>query len=142
MKSLQWVKSIPETIVEFGLGRTKTVMLLAALITVILGALMVRVQVDTDPENMLSSDDPVRVLNRSLKADFGTRDMIVLGIIDDSGVLNGNTLTRTSGLIDHIKTLDGVVPEGVVGFKSAANARKASCHKTMWTRTLFLPVWS
>ena len=96
-------------------------MLLAALITVILGALMVRVQMDTDPENMLSSDDPVRVLNRSLKADFGTRDMIVLGIIDDSGVLNGDTLTRTSGLIDHIKTLDGVVPEGVVSFKAAAN---------------------
>ena len=70
---------------------------------------------------MLSSDHPVRVLNGSIKAEFGTRDMIVLGIIDESGVLTGDTFTRTSALVDHIKTLDGVVPEGVVSFKSATD---------------------
>ena len=74
---------------------------------------------DTDPENMLPGDDSVRVLNRSIRSDFGTRDMIVLGIVNDDGVVTSETLAKTSRLIDEIKTLPGVIPEGIVSFKSA-----------------------
>ena len=74
---------------------------------------------DTDPENMLPGDDPVRVLNRSIQSDFGTRDMIALGIVNEDGVLTSETLAKTSQLIDEIKTLPGVIPEGIVSFKSA-----------------------
>ena len=80
---------------------------------------MVRVDVDTDPENMLPHDDPVRVLNRSIQSDFGTRDMIVLGIVNDDGVLTSETLAKTSRLIDEIKALPGVIPEGIVSLNSA-----------------------
>ena len=95
------------------------VMILTVLVTVVLAAAIVRVDVDTDPENMLPGDDPVRVLNRSVRSDFGTRDMIVLGIVNDDGVLTSDTLAKTSRLIDEIKTLPGVIPEGIVSFKLA-----------------------
>ena len=85
----------------------------------LLAAIVLRVDVDTDPENMLPSDDPVRVLNRSIQSDFGTRDMIVLGIVNEDGVLTSETLAKTSRLIDEIKTLPGVIPEGLVSFKLA-----------------------
>ncbi len=113
------MKSVQEAIVGFPLHWPKMVILGAALITVVLAAAIVRVDVDTDPENMLPGDDPVRVINRSIRSDFGTRDMIVLGIINEDGVLTSETLARTSLLIDENKTLDGVVLEGIVSFKSA-----------------------
>ena len=57
-------------IVELGLRWPKLVLLAALVITLALGALIYRAEIDTDPENMLPSDDPVRVLNRSIRADF------------------------------------------------------------------------
>ena len=44
-----------------------------------------------------------------------------LGIINDAGVLDGETIARTSLLIDRIQELDGVVPGGVVSFKTATS---------------------
>ena len=91
------------------------------LITVALAALMIRIDVDTDPENMLPSDDPVRMLNRSLRADFGTRDMTILGIIEDAGVLNAETLGKAARLIRGLESVKGVVPGETVSFLSATN---------------------
>jgi predicted RND superfamily exporter protein len=113
--------SLQESILNFALNRPKLVIVAAVLITIVLGALILRVDVDTDPENMLRSSDPVRVLNQSIKADFGARDVIVLGIVDEGGVLNSETLTRTARLVDEIKALDGVVPTGVGSFTMAGD---------------------
>ena len=119
LSPLQALGSIGGAVVGLGMGRPKLVVLLTVLVTVILAAAMVRVEVDTDPENMLPDDNPVRVLNRSIRSDFGTTDMIVLGIVNENGVVTGETLAKTSRLIDKIRTLPGVIAEGVVSFKSA-----------------------
>ena len=114
------IQRTPQSIVGFGIERPRLVMLLTVLVTVVLlAAIVLRVDVDTDPENMLPSDDPVRVLNRSIQSDFGTRDMIVLGIVNEDGAVTSETLAKTSRLIDEIKTLPGVIPEGIVSFKLA-----------------------
>ena len=119
LRAVGVLKNIQGAVVGVGMDRPRLVMLVAALATVVLAAAILRVDVDADPENMLPSDDPVRVLNRSIREDFGTRDMIVLGIVNEDGVLTAETLGRTSRLVDEIETLDGVVPEGIVSFKSA-----------------------
>jgi predicted RND superfamily exporter protein len=113
--------SLREAIVGLGLRRPKTVILASLLLTLVLAALMVRVKIDTDPENMLPRDDPVRVLNESMREDFGVRPMIALGIIDEGGVLTPETMTAAASVVDEIGTLDGVVPEGIVSFKSATD---------------------
>ena len=113
------ITALQGAVVGFAMDRPRLVMLLTVLLTVVLAAAILRVDVDTDPENMLPTDDPVRELNRSIESDFGTRNMIALGIVDDDGVLTSDTLSKTSRLIDQIKTLPGVIPEGVVSFKSA-----------------------
>jgi len=59
---------------------------------VLLVALVLRVEVDTGPENMLSASNRVRVLNRSIAEECGAKNMLVLGIVNESGVLNGVTL--------------------------------------------------
>ena len=120
MRSLQALRVLEllQGVVGLSMDRPRLVLLLTVLITVVLAAAIVsRVDVDTDPENMLPGDDAVRVLNRSIESDFGARNMIVLGIVDDDGVLTSETLAKTSQLIDEIKALPGVIPEGVVSLQ-------------------------
>ena len=113
--------SIQRSFLNLAIGRPKSIIIVMLLITAALAALMIRIDVDTDPENILPSDDPVRVLNRALKTDFGTRDMVVLGIIDDAGVLNAETLGRAARLIRGLESVEGVVPGETVSFLSATN---------------------
>jgi len=113
--------SLREAIVGLGLSRPKTIILGSLIVTLILGALIVRIEIDTDPENMLPEDDPVRVLNESLREDFGAQHMIALGIIDEGGVLTPETMTAAVSVVDEIGTVDGIVSQGIVSFKSATD---------------------
>jgi len=54
-------------------------------------------QVDTDPENMLSPDEEARVYNAQMKKEFSLSDIVVVGITNDfneKGVFNPSTLSR------------------------------------------------
>lgn len=115
------MNSLREAIVGLGLRRPKAIILGSLLLTLVLAVLMVRVKIDTDPENMLPGDDPVRVLNQSMREDFGVRPMIALGIVDEDGILTPETMAAAAAVIDEIGTVDGVVSEGVVSFKSATD---------------------
>ena len=77
------VRTIPLALVELSLRRPRWIIGAIAVLTVVLGAAILRVQVDTDPENMLRDDNPVRVLNESLAEDFGLGPVIALGIVDE-----------------------------------------------------------
>ncbi|MCA8941185.1 MAG: MMPL family transporter [Planctomycetes bacterium] len=66
------------------------------------------VEVDTDPENMLSADEPARVFHRETKADFGLSDIVVVGVVDDSrpeGVFHPKALADIYDLATYAKTL-------------------------------------
>ena len=103
---------------ELAMRRPRLVILGALLLTLVLGALIVRVDVDTDPENMLRSEDPARVLNESLRDDFGTRETLMLGVVDPTGALSAATLSAGAELVEEIKRLDGTVAGGVLSFTS------------------------
>ncbi|MGV6815497.1 MAG: RND transporter, partial [Phycisphaerales bacterium] len=67
-------------------------------------------RVDTDPENMLSADEPVRVYNDEAKRRFGLNDIIVLGVVNTThpdGVYNPETLADVYELTEYAKTLEG-----------------------------------
>jgi len=122
----QRLDSIGSAIVDLAINRPRFIIASALVIAVVLAALIVRVQIDTDPENMLPGDDPVRVLNDSVRDDFGTKDVIALGIVDEGGVLRPETIGAASMLIDEISALDGVVGEQVVSFKSATDVQSGA----------------
>lgn len=57
--------------------------------------------IDTDPENMLSYDEPVKVFHRQQKQQFALSDMIVIGVTDtqhSQGVFNPDTLSKIHDL--------------------------------------------
>lgn len=69
-------------------------------------------QIDTDPENMLSPDEPVRVYHNARKKDFSLYDMVVVGVVNQThpqGVFNRRSLTDIHALTDFAKRIEGVI---------------------------------
>ncbi len=70
------------------------------------------VQVDTDPENMLSKNEAVRLFHNEMKGLFALNDIVVLGIVNESdpnGVFNPGSLSNIHTLTDYALTLKGQV---------------------------------
>ncbi|MFQ5973280.1 MAG: RND family transporter [Alphaproteobacteria bacterium] len=66
------------------------------------------VAIDTDPENMLSPDEPVRVFHNDKKREFSLHDIVVVGIANETnpdGVFNVESLARIYDLAEFALTL-------------------------------------
>jgi predicted RND superfamily exporter protein len=57
-------------LVNSAISRPRLVTLTMVIITLLLGSLISLVEVDTDPENMLSEDEIVRIFHHQVKKDF------------------------------------------------------------------------
>jgi predicted RND superfamily exporter protein len=65
-------------------------------------------KVDTDPENMLPADEPVRVFHDEMKEEMSLHDMVVLGVVNENhpdGVFNPESLRKIYDLTEFAKTL-------------------------------------
>jgi hypothetical protein len=96
------------SIVDFSIRNPKTVTVLLVLCTLLLASLIVKVRVDTDPENMLSADEPVRVFHNQMKQEFDLHDFVVLGVVNEknpAGVFNIETLTRIHELTEFVREM-------------------------------------
>ncbi len=99
------------TVLSIG-ALTLALALLAALPTVFPAAFpaLNGVRVDTDPENMLSAEEPARVFHNDMKRVFDLNEIVVLGVVNEShpdGVFNPESLGRVHALAEYAKTLHG-----------------------------------
>ncbi|TNE37925.1 MAG: RND transporter [Alphaproteobacteria bacterium] len=106
---------------DFATSRPKTVMRVSAFVSVLLIALVAvpslmpssvpflnGVTIDTDPENMLPADEPVRVYHNDQKKNFALHDMVVVGVVDNEspqGVFTVETLKEIYALTNYAKSL-------------------------------------
>ncbi len=121
-------------IVGFASGHPKVVTWLMVLSTLALVALaglptlwpdsakiLNEVRIDTDPENMLAPDTPVRVFHNAKKREFSLYDIVVVGIANQTnpdGVFNVESLGRIYDLAEFTRTLkwpDPADPERRIG---------------------------
>jgi predicted RND superfamily exporter protein len=103
-----------ERITGFSTAHYKSITWVMVVVTVLLGACMPMMRVDTDPENMLSEHEAVRVFHDQNKKDFVLNDIVVLGIINDedpNGVFNVASLTRIYDLTEFARRLQWNDPE-------------------------------
>ena len=102
--------------VEFAVGHAKLVVALAVVLTVALGLQMPRIRIDTDPENMLSEDEPVRVFHNAVKEEFALYDFVIVGLVSerDGGVFNPESLARVWRITEAVKGFDEVVASDVI----------------------------
>jgi hypothetical protein len=65
------------------------------------------IRVDTDPENMLAYDEPVRVFHREMKDRLALHDMVVVGIVNEQheqGVFNPLSLRKVYEITEYART--------------------------------------
>ena len=93
-------------------GTTLALLLLAALPTAAPSAFpfLHGAKIDTDPENMLSPEEHVRVFHNAMKKEFALADMLVVGVVNGRApdyVFNPATLRDVYELTEYAKTLRG-----------------------------------
>lgn len=76
-----------------------------------------KVKIDTDPENMLSAHESVRVFHNDMKKTFGLYDMVVLGVVNKEnpqGVFNAESLSKIYELSSYAEGLEGVISKEMI----------------------------
>jgi hypothetical protein len=114
-------------IVNFCFDHAKLVLVLTAVAIVAALVQIPKIKVDTDPENMLPNDEPVRVFHDRLKQEFNIYDFIVLGVInpeDENGVFNAETLNNVYQITQEVKNIDGVISEEIIAPSTKDNIRQ------------------
>jgi len=111
-------------IIRLATNRPRTIYVLLALLTVLLGGQIPRINIDTDPENMLSEDQPDRVFHNLVEERFGLHDAIVVGLVNETnpaGIYNAASLGALHSLSVKILAIEGVVESDVMSLAVVDN---------------------
>ena len=115
-----------EHVTRFALDRPKTVIAVTVLLTVLFALQFPKITIDTDPENMLEPDQAERVFYDRVKDEFGVRDLIVVGIVDEQGIFRPEALERVARATDEILRIKGVIIPDVVSLTTTDNVKSAA----------------
>jgi hypothetical protein len=118
-----------EHVVLFSVDHPILITGIMLLVTLLFAALVpvVGIKVDTDPENMLSEDEAVRVFHRMTKKEFVLHDVVVLGIVneeDPDGVFNPQSLQKVQALTDWALLLASDYPKLTLAVENLLLAAK------------------
>jgi len=110
------------SLVEFSIRRPKLVVWAAVALTLAFLTQFPRIKTDTNPKNMLPETSEVRVWNDEVDRVFALyEDTIVVGVQNEAGVLNRETLGRIARITAEILELEGVASRDVNGFTTITN---------------------
>lgn len=101
-------------LVGFAVNYPRTVMAIVAIITIALAIPIPFAKIDTDPENMLTQDEPVRVTHSRIKDEFNLSDYLVVGFAGETNVLTDDFSRRLELLVEKIEEMEGVVAEDIM----------------------------
>src|SRR6266540_2902051 len=109
-------------LVEFSIAHRGIIFGAVLLITLIFVAQLPKIQLDTNPKNMLPPTSDVRVWNDSVDRTFALyEDTIVVGIVHPRSVLNPSTLEKVRGITAEILKIKGVAGRDVSSFNTIDN---------------------
>lgn len=122
-----------EALVHFCTTKPKLIYLALLLLTLVVGSQIPRIQIDTDPENMLDAEHPARVFHNETKHNFSMHDAIVVGAVntkggvsadstaDNVGVYNQQSLAAMHKLVVSILSIEGVVTADLMAISTVDN---------------------
>jgi predicted RND superfamily exporter protein len=110
------------SLVDFSIRRPKLVVWLTVAVTLLFLTQFSRIKIDTNPKHMLPETSEVRVWNDEVDRLFALyEDTIVVGVQNEAGVLNRETLGRIARITGEILGLEGVASRDVNGFTTITN---------------------
>jgi predicted RND superfamily exporter protein len=111
-------------VIHVATERPKAVYAVIVALVAITGALIGRIQIDTDPENMLPAAQVDRVFHNAVEQTFTYNDAIVVGIVNEThpdGIYNTESLTSLHSLSNSILALDGVIAPDMASLAAVDN---------------------
>ena len=117
------LKNSLRRLVTFSIDYPKTVIGIVLAITLVFLFQLPKIEIDTDPENMLEKTQPERVFYAEVKKEFGINEFIVLGITDEIGIYRPQALDAIDRLISGIVKIKGVIVRDVVSLTTTDNIK-------------------
>ena len=120
--------SLGDAVSRIATERPRTVYFVVLVVTLVTGALMAGIRIDTDPENMLPAEQPDRVFHNQVEDRFALHDTIVLGVVNDShpnGIYNVESLGALHRLSRAILEIDGVITPDLMSLAEVDNLSQA-----------------
>lgn len=108
-------------LVRLSVDRPWTVLIVIGILTALFAVQFPKIIIDTDPENMLREDEPIRVFHNQVKQDFGIKELIVLGVVNDDGIFNPESLDKIKHITDEVLKIKGVIAEDVMSLTVTNN---------------------
>ncbi|AWL12473.1 Putative membrane protein [Saliniradius amylolyticus] len=106
---------------RFATSHRRLVYWALGLVTAIFVALLPQIQIDTDPENMLPADNTQRVFHNAVKQRFSMHDTIVVGVVNEKGVYNPQTLGALHALTEYAEGIEGVIEADLMSLANVDN---------------------
>ena len=103
-----------ESLTKFSIHHPMMVIGLVLIVTAFFAYQLTAIKIDTDPENMLPKDEPVRVFNDAVKEDFGISDFIAVGVVIEEGAFTQVELDRIFNMTKEISQIDGVIADDIM----------------------------
>ncbi|MDJ0917301.1 MAG: MMPL family transporter [Woeseiaceae bacterium] len=113
-----------KAIIRLATEKPRVVYAIVLAMVLVTAAMMVRLEIDTDPESMLAADQSDRVFHNKVEDRFVLHDAIVVGIVNNDhpdGVYNVETLTSLHSLTEQILAIDGVIEPDLMSLAVADN---------------------
>jgi len=110
------------SLVEFSIRRPRLIVWATVALVLLFLTQFPRIATDTNPKHMLPENSDVRVWNDEVDKTFALyEDTIVVGVENNAGVLNRETLGRIARITGAILGLEGVASRDVNGFTTITN---------------------
>ncbi len=106
---------------DFSMANAKWIFLATLLTSFVAAALIPKIIIDTDPENMLPSDQAERVYHNQIKQRFNLHDAIVVGTVNETSIFNPQSLSGIESLVEQISKIDGVVLVDLMALSTVDN---------------------
>lgn len=110
-----------QSLLTFSMKKPKWVFIITLLVTAISGAMIPSIVVDTDPENMLSEEQPARVFHNEVKDRFNLYDAIVVGAVSKESIYSPKSLQALHSLSNDILAIEGVVEPDLMSLSTVDN---------------------
>jgi hypothetical protein len=110
------------SLAEFSVSHPKWVVVATVLLSAIALTQFPKARTDTNPKHMLPETSDVRVWNDEVDKTFDLyEDMIVLGVVNEHGVLNRESLARIERITNQVVEIEGVAARDVSSFTTIDN---------------------
>jgi predicted RND superfamily exporter protein len=83
-------------------------------------------KIDTDPQNMLKKDEPIRVFDEQTKESFSLHDFIAVGVVNEKGAFTPEQLNRIYRITGEIENIDGVIVDDILAPSTVDDIKQGS----------------